>query len=83
LPHELEEGQEDDSFDALTYGLRYYTGPVDRPLEDIYQERMAGRMPDSTMGLQMAHQAIQEELDAESSGFKPVEWKKQLYSDRR
>ena len=67
-PWSLAEGQEDDSWDAAGYALAGWLGPGDRPVMDIYREKLAGKAPESPIAQELAMKMAAEEARLESGG---------------
>lgn len=77
-PFVLAEGQEDDSWDGAGYALQGWMGLAEKPVLELYRERMAGRMPESPLAADLMQKAIAEELEGEGE-CKPVRWEKEPF----
>jgi hypothetical protein len=69
---------------SLTYGLKAYMGPAERPVQELYRERIArlGVIPDNPIGAENALREAQKELQ-EGSEWKPVQWKTEPHREPR
>lgn len=74
-PLVLAENQHDDSADSLGQALRMFISGPPRPVEEFYKDQIAGNLPDSTIGMDLAMQEAQRQFEAQDevpSG--PIAW---------
>jgi hypothetical protein len=80
-PFKIADNQEDDFFDALTYGLKaHIKGEI--PIENLYRERMArlspDERPDSLLAQEITMETMKKELEA-GDGEKVVDWQQDKF----